>query len=120
MFNKNIKLIIAAGILGYAVYQFTESYIGNGIDAYYGFEFNNAPVVGDEVAFMFDDAFNGAIASAGETEATAIAYSGEVESHYAILEATIQSDREGWQNQLDAISYSAETEEKNIIEQESI
>jgi hypothetical protein len=31
MFNKNIKLIIAAGILGYAVYQFTESYIGNGI-----------------------------------------------------------------------------------------
>ncbi|WP_298345271.1 DUF2892 domain-containing protein [uncultured Algibacter sp.] len=31
MFNKNIKLIIAAGILCYAVYQFTESYIGNGI-----------------------------------------------------------------------------------------
>lgn len=31
MFNKNIKLIIAAGIIAYAVYQFTEGYIGNGI-----------------------------------------------------------------------------------------
>ncbi|MDT0557250.1 DUF2892 domain-containing protein [Ichthyenterobacterium sp. W332] len=31
MFNKNIKLIIAAGIIGYAIYQFTEGYIGNGI-----------------------------------------------------------------------------------------
>ncbi|MDO6760060.1 DUF2892 domain-containing protein [Tamlana sp. 2_MG-2023] len=31
MFNKIIKLIIAAGILAYAVYQFTESNIGNGI-----------------------------------------------------------------------------------------
>lgn len=31
MFNKNIKLIIAVLILGYAVYQFIEGYIGNGI-----------------------------------------------------------------------------------------
>lgn len=31
MFNKYIKLIIAAGILAFAVYQFTEGYIGNGI-----------------------------------------------------------------------------------------
>ncbi len=31
MFNKNIKLIIAALIIAYAVYQFTEGYIGNGI-----------------------------------------------------------------------------------------
>lgn len=31
MYNKIIKLIIAAGIIVYAVYQFTESYIGNGI-----------------------------------------------------------------------------------------
>lgn len=31
MFNKNIKLIIAALIIGYAIYQFTEGYIGNGI-----------------------------------------------------------------------------------------
>lgn len=31
MYNKIIKLIIAAGILAYAVYQFTENYIGNGI-----------------------------------------------------------------------------------------
>ncbi len=31
MYNKIIKLIIAAGILTYAVYQFTEGYIGNGI-----------------------------------------------------------------------------------------
>lgn len=31
MFNKNIKLIIAAAIFAYAIYQFTESYIGNGI-----------------------------------------------------------------------------------------
>ncbi|GGZ82617.1 DUF2892 domain-containing protein [Algibacter mikhailovii] len=31
MFNKIIKLIIAAGILAFAIYQFTESYIGNGI-----------------------------------------------------------------------------------------
>lgn len=31
MFNKNIKLIIAAGIIAFAVYQFTEGYIGNGI-----------------------------------------------------------------------------------------
>ncbi|WP_194767203.1 DUF2892 domain-containing protein [Tamlana sp. I1] len=31
MFNKIIKLIIAAGIIAYAVYQFTESNIGNGI-----------------------------------------------------------------------------------------
>jgi hypothetical protein len=91
---------------------FLYSDIGNGIDAYYGFEFNNAPVVGDEVTFMFDDAFNGAINSAGETEATTIAYSGAVASNYAAIEASIQTDREGWQNQLDAISYSAETEEK--------
>jgi len=31
MYNKIIKLIIAAGILAYAVYQFTENNIGNGI-----------------------------------------------------------------------------------------
>jgi tetratricopeptide (TPR) repeat protein len=31
MYNKIIKLIIAAGILAYAVYQFTEGFIGNGI-----------------------------------------------------------------------------------------
>ena len=31
MFNKNIKLIIAAAIIAFAIYQFTESYIGNGI-----------------------------------------------------------------------------------------
>jgi len=31
MFNKIIKLIIAVGIIAYAVYQFTEGYIGNGI-----------------------------------------------------------------------------------------
>ncbi|WP_370478233.1 DUF2892 domain-containing protein [Tamlana flava] len=31
MFNKIIKLIIAAGIIAYAIYQFTEGYIGNGI-----------------------------------------------------------------------------------------
>ncbi|ALJ06410.1 hypothetical protein APS56_15260 [Pseudalgibacter alginicilyticus] len=31
MYNKIIKLIIAAGIIAYAVYLFTEGYIGNGI-----------------------------------------------------------------------------------------
>ncbi len=31
MFNKNIKLILAALILGWAVYQFVEGNIGNGI-----------------------------------------------------------------------------------------
>jgi len=31
MFNKNIKLVLAFLILAYAVYQFTEGYIGNGI-----------------------------------------------------------------------------------------
>ena len=31
MYNKIIKLIIAAGIIGFAVYQFSEGYIGNGI-----------------------------------------------------------------------------------------
>ncbi|OEK07706.1 hypothetical protein A8C32_16770 [Flavivirga aquatica] len=31
MYNKIIKLIIAAGIIVFAVYQFTEGYIGNGI-----------------------------------------------------------------------------------------
>lgn len=31
MFNKIIKLIIAAGIIAFAVYQITEGYIGNGI-----------------------------------------------------------------------------------------
>ncbi len=31
MFNKNIKLVIALLIIAYAVYQFTEGYIGNGI-----------------------------------------------------------------------------------------
>ncbi len=31
MYNKIIKLIIAASIIAYAVYQFTEGYIGNGI-----------------------------------------------------------------------------------------
>jgi len=31
MYNKVIKLIIAAGIITFAVYQFTEGYIGNGI-----------------------------------------------------------------------------------------
>ncbi|MEM9686360.1 MAG: DUF2892 domain-containing protein [Bacteroidota bacterium] len=31
MFHKNIKLILAALIVAYAVYQFTEGYIGNGI-----------------------------------------------------------------------------------------
>jgi tetratricopeptide (TPR) repeat protein len=31
MYNKIIKLIIAAGIIAYAIYLFTEGYIGNGI-----------------------------------------------------------------------------------------
>jgi len=31
MYNKNIKLFIALLILAYAVYQFIEGYIGNGI-----------------------------------------------------------------------------------------
>lgn len=31
MFNKNIKLVIAVLIIGFAVYQFIEGYIGNGI-----------------------------------------------------------------------------------------
>ena len=31
MFNKNIKLIVAASIIAFAIYQFTESNIGNGI-----------------------------------------------------------------------------------------
>ncbi|MEZ4853863.1 DUF2892 domain-containing protein [Flavobacterium sp.] len=31
MFNKNIKLVLAALILAFAVYQFTENNIGNGI-----------------------------------------------------------------------------------------
>ena len=31
MYNKNIKLVITFLILAYAVYQFTEGYIGNGI-----------------------------------------------------------------------------------------
>ncbi len=31
MFNKNIKLILAFLIIAYAVYQFIEGYIGNGI-----------------------------------------------------------------------------------------
>ncbi|MCL6265564.1 DUF2892 domain-containing protein [Flagellimonas myxillae] len=31
MFNKNIKLVIAALIVGYSGYQFVEGYIGNGI-----------------------------------------------------------------------------------------
>ena len=31
MYNKNIKLVITALIIAYAIYQFTEGYIGNGI-----------------------------------------------------------------------------------------
>ncbi|WP_299536158.1 DUF2892 domain-containing protein [Ulvibacterium sp.] len=31
MFHKNIKLVIAGLIIAYAIYQFTEGYIGNGI-----------------------------------------------------------------------------------------
>ncbi|QBA64445.1 DUF2892 domain-containing protein [Muriicola soli] len=31
MFNKNIKLVITALIVAYAIYQFVEGYIGNGI-----------------------------------------------------------------------------------------
>ena len=31
MFNKNIKLVLAALVIAYAVYQFIEGYIGNGI-----------------------------------------------------------------------------------------
>ncbi|OUR93318.1 hypothetical protein A9Q87_05045 [Flavobacteriales bacterium 34_180_T64] len=31
MYNKNIKLVITALIIGYAIYLFTEGYIGNGI-----------------------------------------------------------------------------------------
>lgn len=31
MFNKNIKLIVAACIIAFAIYQFTEGSIGNGI-----------------------------------------------------------------------------------------
>ncbi|PCE62447.1 hypothetical protein [Sediminicola luteus] len=31
MFNKNLKLIIAALIVGFAIYQFIEGYVGNGI-----------------------------------------------------------------------------------------
>ena len=31
MFNKNIKLVLATLIIGYAIYQFIEGYVGNGI-----------------------------------------------------------------------------------------
>ncbi len=31
MFNKNIKLVLAVALIGLAVYQFIESFIGNGI-----------------------------------------------------------------------------------------
>ena len=31
MFNKNIKLIIAVAIVAFAIYEFTEKHIGNGI-----------------------------------------------------------------------------------------
>ena len=31
MFNKNIKLVLAVAILAYAIYQITETYVGNGI-----------------------------------------------------------------------------------------
>ena len=31
MFNKNIKLVLAALVIAYAAYQFIEGYIGNGI-----------------------------------------------------------------------------------------
>ncbi|GGD58973.1 DUF2892 domain-containing protein [Muriicola marianensis] len=31
MFNKNIKLVLTAAIVAYAIYQFVEGYIGNGI-----------------------------------------------------------------------------------------
>jgi len=31
MFPKNIKLILAIALLGYGIYQITETYIGNGI-----------------------------------------------------------------------------------------
>ena len=31
MYNKNIKLVITGLIIAYAIYQFTEGYIGNGI-----------------------------------------------------------------------------------------
>jgi tetratricopeptide (TPR) repeat protein len=31
MFNKNLKLIIAALIVGFAIYQFIEGFVGNGI-----------------------------------------------------------------------------------------
>jgi tetratricopeptide (TPR) repeat protein len=31
MFNKNIKLVLAAGIIAFAIYQFIENNIGNGI-----------------------------------------------------------------------------------------
>lgn len=31
MYNKNIKLVLAAAVLAFAVYQFIEGYIGNGI-----------------------------------------------------------------------------------------
>ena len=31
MFNKNIKLVLAVAILAHAIYQITETYVGNGI-----------------------------------------------------------------------------------------
>ena len=31
MFNKNIKLVLAAAIIAYGVYQIIETYVGNGI-----------------------------------------------------------------------------------------
>ena len=31
MFNKNIKLVLAVGIFAWAIYQFVEGNIGNGI-----------------------------------------------------------------------------------------
>ena len=31
MFNKNIKLVLAAAIIAYGIYQIIETYVGNGI-----------------------------------------------------------------------------------------
>ena len=89
-----------------------------GGQATYGFEFNTAPVVGDEVSFMFDDIIESRTALVHDMREEAIAYSGAVEAHHSQYDAAIKSDIAAWQGIVDSTTYSAETQDLEVAKKQ--
>jgi len=87
MYNKIIKLIIAIGIFGYAIYQFTEGYIGNVFVFLY---FKNEFILLAFLRLRKQD-FPGATKWLGKIKNPATALTGKQQGYYNYLKGVMLS-----------------------------